>query len=282
MDDERGVKALGLRAALRSHWPEYLIEAWALGMFMISAGAFSTLLEFPGSPAQRFVPNGALRRVLVGAAMGLTAAALICSPWGKRSGAHMNPAVTLTFWRLGRIARWDATFYILAQFIGGLCGVLVVTGLLRDACTAPPVQYAVTSPGTRGALVAFVAESLISALLMSVILRVSNHTRYAKFTGICAGVMVALFIVLEAPFSGMSMNPARSFASALPAHLWRDLWVYFTAPLLGMQTAAAWYVCRRGKGAVGCAKLLHPPEQPCIHCGYTPPPHSGEHRADTN
>jgi aquaporin Z len=264
-------RPMGAAAVLRAHWPEYLIEAWALGMFMMSAGIFSTLLGFPGSPLQKIVPDEDLRRALVGVAMGLTAIALIYSPWGKRSGAHMNPAVTLTFLRLGKMARWDAVFYIGAQFLGGLCGVLIVTALLRDAFTTPPVFYVVTSPGPRGVTQAFFSEFLISALLMSVVLRVSNTARYANFTGLCAGAMVAIFIALEAPFSGMSMNPARSFASAFPAHLWRDLWVYFTAPLLGMQTAATWYVYRRGRQAVGCAKLLHPKDQRCIHCGYVPP-----------
>jgi len=257
-------------AALQEHWPEYLIEAWALGMFMISAGIFSTLLGFPGSPLQRLVPNEDLRRALVGVAMGLTAIGLIYSPWGQRSGAHMNPAVTLTFWRLGKVARWDAVFYILAQLIGGVLGVLIVAALLRDAFTAPPVHYVATLPGAFGSIGAFGAEFAISALLMSVILGVSNSLRNARFTGICAGAMVALYIAFEAPLSGMSMNPARSFASAFPAGLWGDLWIYFTAPVLGMQAAGAWYVFRRGKRSVACAKLLHPADQRCIHCGYVP------------
>ena len=264
-------RTLRLSAALREHWPEYLIEAWSLGMFMISAGLFSTLLGFPGSPLQGIVQNENLRRALVGIAMGLTAVALIYSPWGKRSGAHMNPAVTLTFWRLGKIARWDAVFYILAQFIGGVSGVLILTAVLSGAFTASPVRFVVTSPGTRGALVAFLSEFLISALLMLVILRVSNTARYAKFTGLCAGALVAIFIAFEAPLSGMSMNPARSFASAFPAGLWSDLWIYFTAPVLGMRAAAAWYVFRHDKHSVGCAKLQHPTDQRCIHCGYVPP-----------
>ncbi len=263
-------KSLKPGAALREHWPEYLIEAWALAVFMISAAIFSTLLGFPGSPLQRVVQNEDWRRALVGIAMGLTAIALIYSPWGKRSGAHMNPAVTLTFWRLGKVARSDAVFYILAQFIGGVLGVLIAAALLRDAFTAPPVRYVATLPGALGPIGAFVAEFVISALLMTVILRISNNPRYAKFTGLCAGVLVAAYITLEAPFSGMSMNPARSFASALPAGLWGDLWVYFTAPVLGMQAAAAWHVFRRGKQAVACAKLLHPTDQRCIHCGYVP------------
>lgn len=262
----------GPLAALRWHWPEYLIEAWALGMFMISAGVFATLLGAPVSPLAQLIANPNLQRALVGLAMGTTAVALIYSPWGKRSGAHMNPAVTLTFLRLGKVAPWDAVFFILAQFAGGVAGVMIAATLLGDGFVAPPVRYVATTPGHFGAPGAFLAEFLISALLMSVILRVSNSPRYASYTGLCAGALVAIYITLEAPLSGMSMNPARSFASAFPARLWSDLWIYFVAPVLGMQAAAAWYTYRRGLHAVACAKLQHPPDQRCIHCGYTPPP----------
>jgi aquaporin Z len=70
--------------------------------------------------------------------------------------------------------------------------------------------------------------------------------------------------VLEAPFSGMSMNPARSFASAAPAGLWDALWIYFVAPPLGMLGAAA--IHARLDARVGCAKLQHSADVPCIHC----------------
>ncbi len=262
--------SVGAGAMLRDHWPEYLIEAWALGMFMLSAGVFSTLFGYPRSPALQALPDEDLRRALVGVAMGLTAIALIYSPWGQRSGAHMNPAVTLTFLRLGKIARWDALFYIAAQFAGGLLGVLLTAALLRDAFTAPPVSYIATLPGDAGPAAAFAAEFAISLVLMAVILQVSNTPRLARYTGVCAGALVALYIALEAPLSGMSMNPARTFASAAPQHLWQDLWLYFTAPVLGMQAAAAWHLVRQGPRSVGCAKLLHPPQQRCIHCGYVP------------
>lgn len=262
--------SMGPVAALREHWPEYLIEAWALGTFMICAGAFSTLLGYPGSRWVKALHSEDLRRALIGIAMGMTAVALIYSPWGKRSGAHMNPAVTLTFLRLGKIARWDAAFYVCAQFAGGLLGVLLSAAVLHDAFTAPPVRYVATLPGSLGAVGAFAAEFVISALLMAVILLVSNSSRHARFTGFCAGAMVALYIAVEAPLSGMSMNPARSFASAFPGGLWQGLWVYFTAPVLGMQAAAAWYLASHGTCAVGCAKLLHAPDQRCIHCGYRP------------
>jgi aquaporin Z len=101
-------------SALRQHWPEYLIEGWALGMFMVSAAIFTALLEYPGSPVHQLIPNGAIRRGFIGLAMGLTAVALIYSPWGRQSGAHMNPATTLTFLWLGKAApRREAALHFL-------------------------------------------------------------------------------------------------------------------------------------------------------------------------
>jgi len=259
-------------AALRGHWPEYLIECWALGMFMVSAGFATLLLESHALPLHDAIPNADLRRLLIGIAMGLTAIGLIYSPWGQRSGAHMNPSVTLAFLLLGRVAAWDALFYTLAQFVGGSAGVLLVYALAGAPFAAPEVDFVTTLPGAAGPAVAFLAETAISALLMFTVLNLAGSARYARWTGVCAGVLVAVFITFEAPHSGMSMNPARSFGSAVVAGRWRDLWIYFTAPPLGMAFAAALYrlipELRRG----GCAKLVHGPDVRCIHCGYEPSP----------
>src|SRR5437762_6028368 len=140
--------------ALKEHWPEYVCEAAELGLFMISAGLFTILLFHPGSPAVTFIPDPFMRRMCVGIAMGGTAIALVFSPLGKRSGAHFNPAVTLTFWRLGKIKNWDALFYILAQFIGGIAGVFLVSLFAGMALSHPRVNYAATLPGMQGVIVA--------------------------------------------------------------------------------------------------------------------------------
>jgi aquaporin Z len=108
------------------------MEAAGLAFFMISAGLFGTLLGYPGSPVHQAIDEPFLRRALMGLAMGLTAIAIIYSPWGKQSGAHINPSVTLTFLRLGKVAKWDALFYVVAQFAGGVFGVLVVGGILGE------------------------------------------------------------------------------------------------------------------------------------------------------
>jgi aquaporin Z len=255
---------------LRDHWPEYLIEGWALGMFMICAGLVTTLFDSPRSPVNQALQDGDLRRVLIGICMGLTAVALIYSPWGKRSGAHMNPAVTLTFLRLGHVAPWDAVFYIVAQFVGGTLGVLVVLAALGDAFAEPPVLYVATLPGARGVWVALLAELAISFAMMTTILRASNSQQLMRYTGLFAGALVATWISIEGPLSGMSMNPARTFASALPANVWTAFWLYMIAPVAGMQAAAALFTWQRGRDAVKCSKLIHADDQRCIHCGYEP------------
>jgi aquaporin Z len=251
-----------------SHWQEYAIEAALLGAFMLSACLFTVLLFHPGSPVPGIVPDPFLRRVLMGLAMGSTAVGLVYSGWGKQSGAHFNPAVTLTFARLGRVAPRDAAAYVVAQFLGGILGVLVAMLLAGGLVADASVRYAVTVPGPAGPGVAFAAEVLISFILMSVVLQVSSHPRLGRLTGLCAGLLVATFISLEAPLSGMSMNPARTVSSAVWAHQWTALWIYFAAPLLGMLGAAQLYLRRGGRQAGACAKLHHQNEKRCIFCEY--------------
>ncbi|MFQ5551167.1 MAG: MIP/aquaporin family protein [Gemmatimonadales bacterium] len=255
--------------ALKRHWPEYLMEGAGLGIFMFSAGLFATIFEYPASPVREAIADPFPRRVLMGMTMGLTAVGIIYSPWGKQSGAHINPSITLTFFRLGKIEAWDALFYAVAHFAGGLAGVLLVTLALGDSLADPAVNYVATLPGPWGPGIAFVAEMVISFGLMMVVL-VSTNTQYlARYTGLFAGLLVATYITLVAPISGMSMNPARTFASALPAQQWTALWIYFTAPPLGMLLAAEVYVRTKGIRAVICAKLHHDNDKRCIfRCGY--------------
>lgn len=248
-------------------WPEYGMEGALLGLFMVSACVVTVALEHPASPLYIALPDPLLRRALIGLAMGLTAVGLILSPWGQQSGAHMNPAVTLTFWRLGRVRARDALCFIAAQALGAIGGVAVSRLLLGAALAHPAVNYAVTLPGVRGMSVAFVAEFSISALLMLVVLAVGASTRWAPRTPFFAGSLVALYITFEAPLSGMSMNPARSLGSMFWVGDFSSFWIYLLAPPLGMLTAAGLFTAARGLAAVHCAKLHHENAKRCIHCG---------------
>ena len=256
-------------AALKQHWPEYLMEAAELGLFMFSACAFTVLLYHPSSPVAQTIHDGVFRRLMMGTAMGSTAIAIIFSPLGKRSGAHFNPSVTWTYFRLGKIAAWDAAFYTLFQFAGGIAGVMLASFTLGKLVAHPSVNYAATLPGPHGPMVAFLAEIFISFLLMSVILTVSNKKRWARWTGVFAGALVATYITLESPISGMSMNPARTFGSAANARVWMSLWIYFIAPPVGMFLAAHVYRRLNAGATIACAKLHHHNNQRCIfRCNF--------------
>jgi aquaporin Z len=252
----------------KSHWPEYLMEAAELGAFMISACTFGVLLEHPASPVRVAIPADGLRRAVMGAAMGLTAIAIVYSPFGRRSGAHFNPCVTLTFLRLGKVAPSDALLYVSAQLAGAIGGVAVAAFALGPALADPAVRYVVTVPGPGGLAIAFAAEAAISFVLMSTVLTVSNTPRLSRFTGVACGLLVTAYIAFEAPLSGMSMNPARTLGSGLAAAEWRGLWIYFVAPPLGMLGAAELYLYLFGEDGVFCAKLDHPHGVPCIFCAY--------------
>jgi aquaporin Z len=170
--------------------------------------------------------------------MGGTAVALIYSPWGKRSGAHMNPSVTLAFLSLGRIAPVNALLYVVAQFVGGYLGVIASLALLGPSFQDPSVRCIVTVPGPAGPWAACAAEFAISFVMMFAILMISNEARWSRYTGVVAGVLITGYVFFESPLSGFSMNPARTLASALAAQVFTALWIYFTAPLIAMWLAA--------------------------------------------
>jgi len=203
----------------------------------------------------------------------------VYSPWGRRSGAHINPAFTATMFRLGRVSGRDALAYAVAQFTGGAAGVFLLAALLGDAFLAPPVAAVATLPGPWGQAVAFFAELGISFGLVLMVLTLGQSARLGKYTGFFVGAALFLYITFDAPLSGMSMNPARTLASALPLGHWRELWIYFTAPLLGMLLASEAHVrqLRRRSKRPGCAKVVH--SFPCIFCGGAAAPSAAAPRA---
>lgn len=239
--------------ALKKNLTIYLIEAWGLGIFMMSAALFVILIEAPDLPIRGAIPSDFVRRMLIGIAMGLTAIGIIYSNWGKRSGAHINPAVTLAQYQLDRISGQDAVWYIVFQFVGSISGIAIVQILFPHHVAAPSVNYVVTTPivSENGILIAFICETVLAFTMLTMVLIVSNHKTLATYTGYFVGLTVALFITFEAPFSGMSINPARTVGSAFWANVWTGMWLYFLAPIAGMQ-AAAWiyrkqYLIRKGE-----------------------------------
>lgn len=246
------------------HVTEAIIEGVLLGAFMFFACAATVVFCHPDSPIARTMISPLARRACIGSLMGLTAVTLIYSPLGQRSGAHMNPAATLVFTLLGKLTWPDAIAYPIGQLCGGVVGVTLARLVLGGRAAHDSVRYASTVPGSHRLGLVFLGELLISALLMAAVLWMSNTASTAPYTGIVAGCMVAAFITVEAPLSGMSMNPARTLASAVWSRQFRGLWIYFTAPPLGMLLAAGVFLGVRGIDAAYCAKLQHPHDGPCL------------------
>lgn len=257
---------------LREHWPEYLIEAFGAFALMTVTCVFGTLLEHPSSPVPRVLTDPFARRVLMGVLMAASVFTVIHLPWGKRSGAHYNPAVTLTFLRLGKVWPADGAFYVLSQCIGAISAVALASLLLGGLLADPAVGYVATRPGlpgVSGTLAAFAVEAIMAGALMSVVLWTSNTWRLHTLTPRLVPFIVMSCIIFGAPISGTSLNPARSLAPTLFAGHWSLLWIYFLAPSVGMLGAAQFFLAMRGRDGVVCAKLHHHNGCRCIFkCRY--------------
>ena len=217
---------------------KYLDEALGLGIFMFSAGFFDMLIDHPELPVRQMIHDDLLRRFLIGLSMGLTGLSIFTSRFGKASGAYINPSVTLVRFLLGDISLKNALFYAVFQFLGGVAGMFLVYLLFPGLIANPAINYIVTAPSA-GLPVAFVMEFAISLFLIIVVLFTDNSKVWAKYTPFFVAALITLYITFEAPYSGMSMNPARTFASAIVAGQWHAFWLYCTAPTLGM-LAGAW------------------------------------------
>ncbi len=246
---------------------EYAIEALCLGVFMVVATIVTAIFQLPNSPIHQAIADPLLRRFLIAVIIGLTAMSIVYSPLGMRSGAHLNPSVTLTFWRLKKIRTIDACFYILAQALGAILGIWFAGILLGMAIANPAVNYIATVPSSAGELIAFLVEFILSLGMMTLILNVSNHPKLSQLTGLFAGMLLVIYITIAAPISGMSMNPARSLGSAIPAQAWSGFWIYCVAPPLGMIFASEIYVRminKKKSRAELCCKLCPNSSTRCI------------------
>jgi aquaporin Z len=250
-------------SSLRASWRTFAMDGALLGLFMISACSFVALLEHPGSPVRQAIVSAFARRAIAGCAMALTAICLIYSPWGKRSGPHMNPAMTIGFLRLGRIGAWDATYFIVGQFIGATLGVSLMWLIMRMLVSHPAVNYAATVPG-RSLVAAWIAEFCIAFVLMSTVMAVNQRPRLAPFSGCIAAALVATYITFEAPLSGMSLNPARTFGSAVFAGTLATFWLYLTAPVLGMLAGIELHRALTSEHHRLCGKFTHSRSVACF------------------
>ena len=241
------------------HWFEYGAELLGTA-FLLFAGVSAIVFDFgTGSQLAVILPDRSARLLITGLLFAGSGSLVAISPLGKLSGAHINPCVTLAFWAHGKMRSFDLFGYVLGQFLGAVIGTSLLALVWRGQ--AASVNYGMTIPGAGFPLwVVFLAEmSLTCLLVFSIFLFVSSH-RLMRWTPLMVWILVAMMVWLEAPISGTSLNPARSFGPALIAGIWHNQWLYYVAPPLGALVAVGVFrLLVVGTRDVLTGKLFHVP-----------------------
>ncbi len=201
--------------------------------------------------AAKFVSDGisvGIGFLGVALAFGLTVLTGVYA-FGAISGGHFNPAVTLGA-ALARRIEWKALpVYWAAQVVGGLVGGLIVCVVARGKEGFDPVGnmaangYGEHSPGGYSLVAVIIAEIVLTAMFLFVILGSTDDRAPKGFAGLAIGLTLTLIHLISIPISNTSVNPARSTAVAFfngngaPA----QLWVFWVAPLIGAAIAGATY-----------------------------------------
>lgn len=236
-------------ASFEKHWQAYLMEFTGLAGFVLIAGLSTIFLEHPDMPVMKSVLQDypLIRRIPLGIILGIYIAVVILL-FGNKSGAHFNPAATWTMYRLHKINFTDAIFFTIAQFAGAIASAQLLKFTMGRFFSNHIINYGNTEPKPpHGIMTAFIAEFIISFILMLVMLMAGSSRRFEKYVALLSGTLIGLYLIIEIPFSGMSLNPARSFAGALAANQWNYLWLYFVSPPLAMLAASEVFIGWKNK-----------------------------------
>jgi aquaporin Z len=218
-------------SALKSDWKLFLAEAIGTGLLLLFGLSIVIFNWGEGSVMPRLIPSEPARRLLTGFLFGTVGCLITISPVGKYSGAHINPAVTLAFWLRGKMKFLTMIGYVISQLIGGIIGCIP---LLLWGKQGESIQYGITLPGDAGLRAAFTGEIIATACLIIYLYIFIGRKRLRNYTPYGIPILYSILTWAEAPLSGCSTNPARSFAPALVAENFTDHWLYWVAPIIGM------------------------------------------------
>lgn len=246
-------------ATRRWHWPEYAAEFFGTAC-LVFFGLSAVVFNMSGkTPMSAWIPSHSVRLLITGLCFAGSGSLVALSPLGRLSGAHINPSVSLAFWLSGKMRVCDFAAYVIAQMLGGLFGGFALVLVWRG--DAAPVKNGMTLPGAGYPLwFVFDCEVVLTGALVFLIFLFVSSKRLLRFTPLMNWIAVGLMVWIEAPVSGTSLNPARSFGPALVSGVWTAQWLYFVAPLLGgMMGLAAFELFTPAWRYVLSGKLVHAP-----------------------
>jgi aquaporin Z len=235
------------------HWREWLAEMAGTALLFGVGFAVVAALVSPRSPLADDVAS--VRFLLVGLNFGILSAVIAVSPLGRRSGAHLNPAVTIGFWLRGDVHRHDLAGYLAAQFLGALLGTATFAVALGS--WAESIRHARTSAAPVGSVAGVAIEAALTFGLLVTVLVSLGSMRLVRRTPLVVAAVLTVLIWLGSPPTGASLNPARSLAPALIERDLTGIWIYFAGPILGAATAVAVLSLAQPVRGPLTAKLFH-------------------------
>ena len=229
---------------------------------LVLIGLSVVILMFgDGSPIAGVLPGEGARRFITGFLFGSTGALIAISPVGVRSGAHLNPVVTLAFRLMEKLDLRTTLGYVLAQLSGAMLGSLP---LLAWGEMGRSVAFGATLPGTGHAVEAVLLGEVITTFAMVTLLCVFlGFRQIRRFTPAMFPFLYAVMVYAESPLSGTSTNPARSLGPAIVSGQWNGWWIYWVGPVVGsiaacfacsgLASASRWRSCTTSTAiAIGC------------------------------
>ena len=234
-------------------WPMFVSELVGTALLVLVGLSLVILMFGDGSPIPGVLPGEGWRRLITGFLFGTTGALIALSPVGKRSGAHINPIVTLAFRLMGKLDLRTTLGYVVAQLSGAILGALP---LLAWGAMGRSVAFGATLPGAGYAIETVLLGEVITTFAMVTLLAVFlGFRRIRPFTPALFPPLYALMVYVESPISGTSTNPARSLGPAVVSGAWEGWWVYWVGPLVG--SIAACLACSMLAKRITVAKLYY-------------------------
>lgn len=239
------------------HWKEWGAELAGTAVLLFAVVTAKYWAVRAGPPFS----DPSIRVTIVGTVAGLVVVGVAFSPLGRRSGAHLNPAVTIGLWLQKVTGRADLAGYCAAQIIGGIAGVAAARAWGPQVADAT-VHWAVIAPAARiNEATAAAVEAGATFAQLVLVFGVLASRRYHQWAPVVAGVLLTTFIVALAPVSGAGFNPVRGLAPDVLANVYPAIWIYFAGPVAGSAAAAAAVIAWGRRPVTG--KLCHDPAISC-------------------
>jgi aquaporin TIP len=219
-------------------WTQRLLAEFVGTFALIFVGAGSIVAA--GFPVTDVLPGAGL--VTIALAHGLVIATMVTAV-GHVSGGHFNPAVTVGVWVTRRMGSLEAVAYILTQLVAAIAGAALLRAVIpQEIWQNADLGATLVAPGVSDAQ-AITIEAVLTFFLVWVVVATAivEDGAFAKVAGLAIGFVIAMDIMMGGPFTGASMNPARSLGPAVVGGNYTGLWIYFIGPVIGSALAALAY-----------------------------------------